>query len=186
MFLCLTEQTVGPAVVQDVRPHATIGTGFRLAGLGIHDFVHSETDTPIIGVLGFPPTFPRPLADPLGFVVDQRCPAGQPGSRVIELIVGLQATSDDGGGWLGVDVHYSIGQASYILEIRNEMLICGAAVADMCAPAASAPALLRDVAMFVGFAAARYEHPDLEHSMPTTWASSVAGVPLRATYYGGT
>jgi hypothetical protein len=137
MFFCLQEPGEGRTAIREIAPHATVGAGFSLAGVGIRDFVFTADETPIISVDGFPPDLSLPLAEPNGFIVDAPCPAGQVGSRVIELIVGLEATSDDGGGWLGVDVSYSVGSTDYVLEIHNEMVICGPSVAEYCAAARS-------------------------------------------------
>jgi hypothetical protein len=120
------------AVIDHIEPHDTVGSGFRLAGILIHDFTFTPDETPIISVDGFPPTSLSGLADPDGYVVDVRCPV-EPGARVIELIVGLAATGTDGGGWLGADVFYSVADRHYVLEIDNHMLICGTATAAECA-----------------------------------------------------
>ena len=50
----------------------------------------------------------------------------------MELVVGLRMTDPDGGGWLGADVSYSVGDRDYVLQIHNEMLICGDSVTEFC------------------------------------------------------
>jgi hypothetical protein len=130
MFLCTTDGE--PAVIDGVKSHDTVGSGFRFAGVRIHDFRYAPDEEPILGVFGFPPDFPSGTADPIGYVVDVPCPHKADG-RVIELIVGLTATSSDGGGWLGVDVAYTLADRHYVLEIANHMLICGSATTAECA-----------------------------------------------------
>jgi hypothetical protein len=56
MFLCMEDQSE-TAVVEDIQPHETVGSGFRLAGLLLHDFTITSDETPIISVDGYPPSF---------------------------------------------------------------------------------------------------------------------------------
>lgn len=131
MFLCMQDASQ-TAVVQEIKPHAEVGDGFAVDGIGIHDFLFTSEDTPIISVEGYPPDLRAPLLDPIDFEVEVPCPAAQVGTRVVELIIGLRATSDEGGGWLGVDVGYTVGQGNYVLAIKNNLLICGVAVSEYC------------------------------------------------------
>jgi hypothetical protein len=131
MFLCV-ESPGARAVIEDVEPHRVIGSGFRVAGIRIHDFTRSQTEEPIIGVAGYPPHFGSGTSDARGYVVDLSCPH-RPEGRNIELIVGLTAVGSDGGGWLGADVSYSVAGQRYVLEIANNMIICGTATqAEWC------------------------------------------------------
>ncbi len=45
-------------------------------------------------------------------------------SEGLELVLGFEKVGDHGGGWEGVDVHYSAGDREYVLEIRNLMVLC--------------------------------------------------------------
>ena len=137
MFLCL-QAADQSALVERVQPHDKVGSGFQLAGVLIHDFTFTKDETPIISVEGYPPVFPSGTTEPAGYVVDVPC-TRELGSRRIELIVGLTATGPEGGGWLGADVSYSIAGRKYVLEIANDMLICGTATAEACAVPSDAP-----------------------------------------------
>jgi hypothetical protein len=130
MFLCM-QASGESAVIDDVQPHETVGSGFRVAGTVIHDFRYGPNEEPIIGVYGFPPDFPSGTAETVGYVVDVPCPHKANG-RAIELIVGLTVTGPEGGGWLGADVAYTVGDRRYVLELANRMLICGSATAAEC------------------------------------------------------
>jgi hypothetical protein len=62
------------AVVEDIQPHETVGSGFRLAGLLIHDFTVTSDETPSISVDGYPPSFASGTREPIDYVVDAPCP----------------------------------------------------------------------------------------------------------------
>jgi len=118
-------------VIQAVVPHETVGSGFSEVGAAIHEFTFSSGESGTISAEGYPPSTATALVEAEGYALDVECSDPGP-DRVAELIVGLTATGDDGGGWLGADVSYSVGERDYILEIHNEMLICGESVAEYC------------------------------------------------------
>jgi hypothetical protein len=47
-----------------------------------------------------------------------------------ELLVGIGRVtpSDDGGGWMGVDIGYSMGGRHYVVSLGYDILICGRSV----------------------------------------------------------
>ena len=135
MPLCLAQGTT-PALITNVAPAATIGSGFTSLGAKLRTFTWTNQTTPLMGVFGYPPPDvpPDTLKDPAGFQVTMSCPEhlvlGQP---YTELLVGLGlAPGDDGGGWHGVLVRYTVGGAEHELEIDNDWFICGTSVADYC------------------------------------------------------
>jgi hypothetical protein len=130
MFLCMRESEE-TAIIEDVVPHETVGSGFEPVGTGIHEFTFSSGESGTISVEGFPPPTAIGLVPVKGYALDVVCSNPGP-DRVAELIVGLRVTADDGGGWLGADVSYSVADRDYVLEIRNEMLICGESVVEFC------------------------------------------------------
>lgn len=129
MFLCLQEPS--PAVIQEVVPHGTVGSGVDEVGTAIHEFTFSSGEIGTISAEGYPPETATTIVPVEGYVLDVVCSNPGP-DRAAELLVGLSATSDDGGGWTGADVRYSVGDREFVLEIRNEMIVCGPAVADYC------------------------------------------------------
>jgi len=48
-------------------------------------------------------------------------------------LVGLGERGSLGGGWLGQDIAYHVGEERYILELDYDFLVCGSATpADKC------------------------------------------------------
>ena len=137
MLLCLRLSGTS-AVIRAVGPHDSVGSGFQPAGVVIHDFTWSSGAEATISSEEFPPATAVRTVAPEGYVVDVEC-SSPPPDQAAELIVGLTATSDDGGGWLGADVTYSVDGQDYVLEINNEMLICGTSTAKHCEGAPSPP-----------------------------------------------
>lgn len=120
MPLCLEESGTS-VTLHSVEPSETVGSGFEFVGAAIHEYTISSGETGIISVDRYPPAAEVliPIED---YVFELDCTAGQ--DRGVELVVGLTMTNDDGGGWLGTDVSYSVGDRDYVLQIHNEMLIC--------------------------------------------------------------
>ena len=130
MVLCMLEPGE-EAVILEIAPHETVGSGFEEVGTAINEFTWSGGGSATISADGFPPSHAPSPVPANGHVIDTDC-ASLPGDGGAEVLVGLHATGDDGGGWRGAYVTYTVGDAEYVLEIRNDMLICGDAVAEGC------------------------------------------------------
>jgi hypothetical protein len=115
--LCLA-QGDQPAVIDSIGPTQAVGSGFKYLGSLIRTFdVQPGVDSvhePIGAVHGFPPPpeyAPDYLRPAIGYPVAILCSSGQPSPPVTyaELLVGLAAVGTNGGGWLGIDVGYTVG-----------------------------------------------------------------------------
>jgi hypothetical protein len=138
MRLCVTDRAA-PAVIQSVGPVRTIGSGFRFLGARLREFYPSRDHMPIISVSGYPPPaahVPDATVEAVGARVTTLCSMEYP-SDYTELLIGLGLTSDDGGGWKGVEVRYTAGGRSRTLVVDHDLLICGASVPDCSPPASS-------------------------------------------------
>ena len=130
--LCLDQATDPAVLTGTIRGTRTIGDGFVFLGAYIRQFVPAQGDTPIGGVEGFPPNVSEPLRDLKGYPVSNPCQ--KPGSvdrnvPYTELLIGWgRSSGKDGGGWLGLDVNYTVDGRQYILAIAYSILICGPAV----------------------------------------------------------
>lgn len=121
LMICVAE---GASVTLDsVVPHATQGSGFEHLGTVVRRLT-IPGDSPIISVDGFPPSGSTPPLDVEGFVVDAPCQP-RPPEVSNEIDIGLAQVGDDGGGWLGVDIHYVVDGRAYVLEAAANFLICG-------------------------------------------------------------
>jgi hypothetical protein len=109
----------------------------ELVGVAIHELRLVGTGT--ISAEGFPPDHAPNLVAIEDYEVDFNC--AQRGGDRVELLIGLRASTEDGGGWLGADVTYTVGEQTYVLEIRNEMLICGPVIPELCDEGADASAV---------------------------------------------
>jgi hypothetical protein len=126
--LCLA-QTGQSAVIRQVGPAATLGSGFRDLGIGIRMFEPTLSHEPIISVPGFPPPtdkVPDSLANVSGFEVATPC-TNTPRQQYTELLIGLGKIGDDGGGWKGIKVDYEVDGRSFTLLIDHDLLVCGKA-----------------------------------------------------------
>lgn len=131
MFLCMRESST-TAVIHEVVPAGTVGSDVAEVGIVIHEFAFSSGEIGTISADGYPPDNATTVVPAEGYALDVVC--SEPGpDRVAELLVGLGTSSQDGGGWVGVDVRYAVGDHEYVLELRNEMVICGPAVDEFCA-----------------------------------------------------
>jgi hypothetical protein len=129
MFLCMREPGQ-PAVLRSVVPHDSVGA-IDQVGAVIHEFTWSSGESGTGSADGFPPAHATEVV-PIGdYEVDIPCTT-PPQDRAAEVIVGLRPTDEGGGGWLGADVLYSVGRRDYVLEIRNDMVVCGEAAAEYC------------------------------------------------------
>lgn len=142
--LCAAEPGAS-IVLRSVAATSPVGSGFRFLGAGVREFLPGPDHTSIIGVDGYPPPskfVPDPVAAVAGFPVRTPC-TNDPAAPYTELLVGLGRTSDDGGGWKGIDVVYESGGRTRVLAIDHNLLICGAAVASFCViPGSSTPGAL--------------------------------------------
>jgi len=101
----------------------------RLLGVLTREFSETQTHRPIIGVEGYPPSaaeVPDPLVPAQGYVVRSLCSVADVGSYT-ELIVGLEMTSPDGGGWNGIDIRYTSLGRDRTLHLDQDLLVCGPA-----------------------------------------------------------
>jgi hypothetical protein len=138
--LCLASGTQ-PAVLSDVAPHATVGSGFVFLGTRVREFTYEPlVHSFISSVVGFPPPttyVPDALHEVAGFAVTSPC-SQPPSGASTELLTGLARSGDDGGGWQGIDVAYTVGTQSYVLFINEDLLICGTSV-PLCSPPTPSP-----------------------------------------------
>jgi hypothetical protein len=125
-----------PAILESVTPRATVGSGFRYLGASVRVFVYpGGHDAPIISDVGYPPSptyAAPPFAELRGFQVTSPC-ASPPDGPYTELMIGLARDGEDGGGWSGVDIAYTVGGMHRVLRLDRDLLICGRSV-DLCQP----------------------------------------------------
>lgn len=133
--LCLASGT-DPALIESVTPAVSVGTGYRFLGAGIRQFLLTQEHTNVISVSSWPPArdmIPDPLADIHGYAVTTPCTADARDRPYTELLIGLGLQGDDGGGWNGIDIAYSVAGHHRVLAIDHDLFICGPAVAAQCA-----------------------------------------------------
>jgi hypothetical protein len=124
--LCIA-QGDRPATLRRVAPLATLGSGFHEVGIGLRTFTPTPDHEPIISVDGYPPPpseVPDALAEVDGYVVETACRNG-PRDAYTELLIGLAADGDDGGGWKGIKVTYEIDGRTRTVTLDHDLLICG-------------------------------------------------------------
>ena len=135
MRLCLTNGST-EATIESVGPTRSVGDGFRQLGAVIRQFTPSPMDTPIIGVAGYPPPssfVPDTMSAVRGFEVRTPCADAEPDAPYTELLVGLGIVNEVGGGWDGVDVHYTSQGRAFVLSVQRQLFICGTAIEAKCA-----------------------------------------------------
>lgn len=132
MPLCLAQGQT-PAIIGSVTPTKSVGSGYKTLGTLIRDWRPTSADPPILSVNGYPVSTSAALVPAPGFSVSQPCSddAAAP-TKYTELLIGLGYTGPDGGGWQGVDVRYSVAGQDRILEIRQNMFVCGNSVTAWC------------------------------------------------------
>jgi hypothetical protein len=126
--LCLSTGT-GPATIESVVPDQTVGAGFKPLGMYIRRFVATIQHTPINSVDGFPPSsaqIPDALEQVAGFQVVDPC-SNLLDATTAELLIGLAAVGDGGGGWKGLDITYKADGQEYILFAEYGLYVCGPA-----------------------------------------------------------
>ncbi len=138
--LCLAQGDQA-AIIDSVGPTTTIGTGFKYLGslmrtFDVQDGVDSAHEA-IGSVQGFPPPTkyaPDYLRNAIGYPVSVLCQPDRPSPPVTytELLVGFSAVGTDGGGWLGIDVGYTVGGHHRVVSLNYDQLICGTSTAARC------------------------------------------------------
>lgn len=131
--LCLVSGD-NPAVIESVTPDRTLGSGFTYLGMGLRVFSPSNGHEPIISYWAYPPppgVVPDQIRPVVGFAVTTPCVA-DPSAELTELLIGISAVGNDGGGWEGLDVAYSSGGQQLVVFINHDLLICGASLPDQC------------------------------------------------------
>jgi hypothetical protein len=134
--LCLAQGNQ-PAIVDSVGPTETVGSGFKYLGALMRTFdTQPGVDSihePIGSVAGFPPPAkyaPDFLRPAIGYPVSVLCE--RPPITYTELLIGFAAVGTDGGGWLGIDVGYTVGGRHRIVSLNYDQLICGESTAQQC------------------------------------------------------
>ncbi len=133
--LCLASGT-DPAVIESVTPAVSVGTGYRFLGAGIRRFQPTQDHTTVISLSAWPPPrdeVPDTLADIHGYAVTTPCSQPVNSAPYTELMIGLGLDGDDGGGWNGIEVGYTVAGRHRVLVIAHDLFICGPAVAAQCA-----------------------------------------------------
>jgi hypothetical protein len=139
--LCLASGAE-PAIIDTVTPDAKIGTGFTVLGVRVRQFVPSPTHELVISTDAFPPPareVPDTLYEAHGYAVSTPC-TDEVGAPFTELLVGLGRKGDDGGGWKGIDIAYTVGGRRMVVFLNHDLLVCGTSLGDMCrAPGSPSP-----------------------------------------------
>jgi hypothetical protein len=122
------------AVLTSVVPRETIGHGFAFRGAAVRSFARTAGNEGINSVSGWPPPeafVPDPVSPIAGFTVSNVCSdTWQP--PYTELLIGLELTDADAGGWRGFLITYSIGDQTYVVDINHDLLICGGSTKTEC------------------------------------------------------
>jgi hypothetical protein len=131
LLLCSPEADSGP-VLDAITPRELVGD-VAVLGTGVRTFRPDERQLPIISMPGWPPHSATPIDPVVGFAVDQGCTREDLEQQTTELLVGVGERGSLGGGWLGQDIAYHVGEERYILELDYDFLVCGSATpADKC------------------------------------------------------
>jgi hypothetical protein len=131
--LCLARPEQ-PATIDTVGPALSVGAGYRYLGALVRRFTPTDVDTPVVSTHPFPPpaaVAPDVLAPAIGSIVDTPCTVDGTGAYT-ELLIGLELTGPEGGGWQGIDIGYSADGQKQIVGLDHDLLICGSALPDRC------------------------------------------------------
>lgn len=123
IYLCAADPTVVP-VLDSVVPSRTVGS-FDFLGAVARQFAPTNANPPIISVDGYPPIVPDALVPIAGYRVEAGCSRGAEFANYNELVLGVGRHGDSGGGWLGEDVHYHVGDRAYVLSLDYVVIVCG-------------------------------------------------------------
>ena len=133
IHLCLTNGDAPAVLDGTVSPRQTVGAKIAYLGSYVRQFRPSDGDAPIGGLNGFPPYVREKLVPVKGFTVTYKCQPSDPDPAVpyTELLIGvapIDGTLPGGGGWIGVDVGYSVGGRHHVVQLGDDVFICGPAV----------------------------------------------------------
>jgi hypothetical protein len=132
MPVCMKEAGT-TAVLETIEPHGLVGEGVEEVGVAVHEVSVDQGDVATGSAGGFPPDNAPETLRLGGYEVTAACSTPPP-EVVPEILVGLGLRREEGGGWLGIDVTYRVDGREYVLELRNEMFICGDATVEYCEP----------------------------------------------------
>ncbi|HMR50179.1 MAG TPA: hypothetical protein PKE40_13005 [Arachnia sp.] len=119
MFVCLDGATI--ATIEDVLPLEEVGEFDLLEPLLV---TLQDLGESFISDNGYPP----PVSTGSGYESIRgakfvfQCGDS---ARYQQLAIGLRASSDQGGGWRGAKIRYTVDGNQYELVVPNEMLLCG-------------------------------------------------------------
>jgi hypothetical protein len=119
--LCVMDGTSAP-VLESVSALATVGAPPELLGTSLRTFRPSDTNTPIIGAVGYPPAVPDTLVPAVGATITSSC---ETPDSYTELLIGLAPESGKGGGWTGESIGYAVDDRHYTLSLENHLVFCG-------------------------------------------------------------
>jgi hypothetical protein len=126
VYLCAADPSSVP-VLDSVTPVRTLGS-FDFLGASMRRFAPSNSHPPIISLDGYPPKVPDALAPAAGYRVEAGCSQEAEFSDYNELLLGIARRGDLGGGWLGEEVRYHVGDRHYILDLDYVVMVCGPSV----------------------------------------------------------
>ena len=125
LTMCRRDASATP-VLDTIGPRERVGE-VALLGTGARSFRPDERHLPIISLPGWPPDSATAIEPVEGFAVEQGCRATDLRRRTTELLVGLGERGGVGGGWLGQDIAYRVGDQRFVLELDYDFLVCGSA-----------------------------------------------------------
>jgi hypothetical protein len=131
--LCLARPDQ-PATIESIGPTKSLGAGYRFLGALVRSFTPTATDTPIISTHPYPPpasVVPDVQSSAVGTVIDTPCSDDGQGVYT-ELLIGLELTGPEGGGWQGIDIGYTAAGQRHVVGLEHDLFICGSALPDRC------------------------------------------------------
>jgi hypothetical protein len=123
IFVCASDATSGP-VLDSIRPVRTVGS-FGFLGASLRRFTPSDAHPPIISLNGYPPNVPDTLIPAEGYRVGDGCSPEDEFAGYNELVLGIEKQGESGGGWLGEEVSYHVGENHYVLGLDYVVMVCG-------------------------------------------------------------
>jgi hypothetical protein len=126
IYLCAADPTSAP-VIDSVEPVRTSGS-FEFLGAALRRFAPSNANPPLISLDGYPPDVPDDLQPVAGYAVEAGCSREEEFASYNELLLGVAQRGDSGGGWLGEEVHYHVGDRRYVLALDYVVMVCGPSV----------------------------------------------------------
>lgn len=112
--------------IDGVEPVETVGRGFSHTGTWL--FGPAPGQAKLISVAGYVPHLYRDaVTDAVGSAFRYACGGND---RPLQLLIGLKAIDQEGGGWRGVRISYSVPQGDeFELSVPIEAVLCGASTA---------------------------------------------------------